>query len=61
MNTVVFSEKPLRQRLRLSFEKYVAVLLCWLLVQQVITIAIGSLVLFALYQLAARRVNINGG
>jgi ABC-2 type transport system permease protein len=34
---------------------------CWLLVQQVITIAIGSLALFALYQLAARRVNINGG
>jgi ABC-2 type transport system permease protein len=34
---------------------------CWLLVQQVITIAIGSLLLFALYRLATRRVNINGG
>jgi uncharacterized membrane protein len=34
---------------------------CWLLLQQVITIAIGSLLLFALYRLATRRVNINGG
>jgi ABC-2 type transport system permease protein len=34
---------------------------CWLLVQQVITIAIGSLLLYALYRLATRRVNINGG
>ena len=34
---------------------------CWLLVQQVVTIAIGSLALFALYRLATRRVNVNGG
>ena len=34
---------------------------CWLLLQQVITIAIGSLLLFALYRMATRRVNINGG
>jgi len=34
---------------------------CWLLVQQVITIAIGSLILYAIYRLATRRVNINGG
>jgi len=34
---------------------------CWLLLQQVITIAIGSLLLFALYRMATRQVNINGG
>ena len=34
---------------------------CWLLAQQVVTIAIGSLALFALYRLATRRVNVNGG
>lgn len=33
----------------------------WLLVQQVITLAIGSLVLLGLYWAATRRVNINGG
>ncbi len=32
-----------------------------LLVQQFITLAIGSLVLFVLYRIATRRVNINGG
>jgi len=34
---------------------------CWLLLQQVITIVIGSLLLFALYRMATRQVNINGG
>ena len=33
----------------------------WLLVQQVITLATGSLVLLAIYWAATRRVNINGG
>ncbi|GAC1310479.1 MAG: ABC-2 family transporter protein [Ktedonobacteraceae bacterium] len=32
-----------------------------LLLQQAITLAIGSLVLFVLYRIATRRVNINGG
>src|SRR6266550_376709 len=34
---------------------------CWLLLQQVITIVIGSRLLFALYRMATRQVNINGG
>ena len=33
----------------------------WLLVQQVITLAVGGLVLLGLYWAATRRVNINGG
>ena len=33
----------------------------WLLWQQVITLAVGSLILLALYRVAIRRVNINGG
>ncbi len=33
----------------------------WLLVQQVVTLAAGSLVLLAIYWAATRRVNINGG
>lgn len=33
----------------------------WLLWQQVITLAVGSLILLAVYQIAIRRVNINGG
>jgi ABC-2 type transport system permease protein len=32
-----------------------------LLEQQVLMIAIGGLILFAVYQIAIRRVNINGG
>ncbi|MEO8953091.1 MAG: ABC transporter permease [Ktedonobacteraceae bacterium] len=33
----------------------------WLLVQQVVTLAVGGAVMLALYWLATRRVNINGG
>jgi viologen exporter family transport system permease protein len=33
----------------------------WLLVQQALTLAVGSLVLAAIYQVAIKRVNINGG
>lgn len=33
----------------------------WLLVQQVITLGVGSLILLAVYGVAIRRVNINGG
>jgi len=33
----------------------------WLLLQQVITLAVGSLILLAVYSVAIRRVNINGG
>lgn len=33
----------------------------WLLLQQVITVAVGSLILLAVYSVAIRRVNINGG
>jgi ABC-2 type transport system permease protein len=33
----------------------------WLLLQQVITVAVGSLFLLAVYSVAIRRVNINGG
>ena len=33
----------------------------WLLLQQVITLAVGSLILLAVYSIAIRRVNINGG
>ena len=33
----------------------------WALLQQVITLAVGSLLLLGLYALAMRRVNINGG
>ena len=33
----------------------------WLLVQQVITLAVGSIILLLIYRLATRRVNINGG
>ncbi len=33
----------------------------WLLWQQVIMLAVGSLILLALYRVAIRRVNINGG
>jgi viologen exporter family transport system permease protein len=33
----------------------------WLLWQQMITLAAGSLILLAVYQVAIRRVNINGG
>ena len=32
-----------------------------LLVQQVVTLAVGTIVLLAIYWLATRRVNINGG
>jgi len=33
----------------------------WLLLQQVSTLAVGSLILLAVYSIAIRRVNINGG
>ncbi len=33
----------------------------WLLVQQVITLMVGSMILLLLYSVAIRRVNINGG
>jgi len=33
----------------------------WLLVQQALTFAVGSVLLLALYMIAIRRVNINGG
>lgn len=33
----------------------------WLLAQQVITLGVGSLILLAVYSVAIRRVNINGG
>jgi hypothetical protein len=33
----------------------------WLLVQQVITLVIGSMILLVIYRVATRRVNINGG
>lgn len=33
----------------------------WLLVQQLLTLAVGSLIMLALYQVAIRRLNINGG
>lgn len=33
----------------------------WLLVQQVITLAVASLILWLIYRVALRRVNINGG
>lgn len=33
----------------------------WLLVQQVLTLVVGSLILLAVYGVAIRRVNINGG
>jgi ABC-2 type transport system permease protein len=33
----------------------------WLLLQQVITLVVGSLILLAVYGVAIRRVNINGG
>jgi ABC-2 type transport system permease protein len=33
----------------------------WLLVQQLVTLAVGSLILFAVYNISIRRVNINGG
>jgi ABC-2 type transport system permease protein len=33
----------------------------WLLLQQIITLAVGSLILLAVYSIAIRRVNINGG
>ncbi|MDQ6660941.1 MAG: ABC-2 family transporter protein [Chloroflexota bacterium] len=33
----------------------------WVLAQQCITLAVGSLLLFCLYRVATRRVNINGG
>ena len=33
----------------------------WLLVQQSLTLAVGSLLLWSIYRIAIRRVNINGG
>jgi ABC-2 type transport system permease protein len=33
----------------------------WLLLQQVVTLAIGGLILLTVYQIAIRRVSINGG
>jgi ABC-2 type transport system permease protein len=33
----------------------------WLLVQQILTIAVGGVILFLIYSIAIRRVNINGG
>jgi len=33
----------------------------WLLLQQAVTLAVGSFILLALYRVAIRRVNINGG
>ncbi len=33
----------------------------WMLLQQVVTLAVGSILLLGLYAIAMRRVNINGG
>jgi len=47
---------PSRTLVHFEFDRFVA-----LLEQQVLMITIGSLILLAVYQIAIRRVNINGG
>src|SRR6266567_3975453 len=47
---------PARTLVHFEFDHFV-----WLLVQQLITLAIGSIILLGIYQVATRRVNINGG
>ncbi len=47
---------PSRTLVHFEFDRFVA-----LLGQQVLVLAVGGLILFAVYQVAIRRVNINGG
>jgi ABC-2 type transport system permease protein len=47
---------PARTLVHFEFDHF-----AWLLVQQVITLVIGSMILLVIYRVATRRVNINGG
>jgi ABC-2 type transport system permease protein len=47
---------PARTLVRFELDRF-----AWLLVQQALTFAGGSVLLLALYMIAIRRVNINGG
>ncbi len=47
---------PARMLVHFELDRFV-----WLLGQQVLTLAVGSVILLAIYQIAIRRVNINGG